>query len=73
MSRSSLIALAFLLGCDYCPKGVPGVGREKALKWLMELGSTSPLERHVYLPRRVFVVYYTFWFRFRAWNKGKCS
>lgn len=32
LSRSALVALALLLGCDYCPRGVPGVGRESALK-----------------------------------------
>ncbi len=34
--REGLVALALLLGCDFCPKGVPGVGKEMALK-LFEL------------------------------------
>ena len=27
-----MISLALLLGCDYCPQGVPGVGKEGAMK-----------------------------------------
>ena len=34
LSRDDLVALALLLGCDYCPKGVPGVGRKIALQLL---------------------------------------
>ena len=34
LSRSALVALALLLGCDYCPGGVPGVGRQSALSLL---------------------------------------
>ena len=26
------MSLALLLGCDYCPQGVPGVGKEGAMK-----------------------------------------
>lgn len=34
LSRSDLISLALLVGCDYCPQGVPGVGRTKALTFI---------------------------------------
>ena len=27
-----MVSLALLLGCDYCPQGVPGVGKESAMK-----------------------------------------
>ncbi|XP_058035066.1 flap endonuclease GEN homolog 1 isoform X1 [Ahaetulla prasina] len=44
-SRESLIGLAILLGCDYLPKGVPGVGKEKALKLVKTLKGQSLLQR----------------------------
>ncbi|XP_006276351.3 flap endonuclease GEN homolog 1 [Alligator mississippiensis] len=43
--RESLIGLAVLLGCDYLPKGVPGVGKEQALKLLETLQGQSLLQR----------------------------
>ncbi|CAF0752125.1 unnamed protein product [Brachionus calyciflorus] len=36
-NRESLIALGLFLGCDYDPKGIPGVGKEMACKFLNEL------------------------------------
>ena len=36
LDRDSMICLSILLGCDYLPCGVSGVGKEKALK-LLEL------------------------------------
>lgn len=36
MSRDNLIAMALLLGCDYLPDGIPGVGRETVVKLLKE-------------------------------------
>ena len=36
MSRDNLIAMALLLGCDYLPDGVPGVGQETVIKLLKE-------------------------------------
>lgn len=36
-NREMLVALALLLGCDYDPKGVPGVGKEVACKFLNEI------------------------------------
>ncbi|NXH13933.1 GEN endonuclease, partial [Bucco capensis] len=43
--RESLIGLAILLGCDYLPKGVPGVGKEQALKLIETLQGQSLLQR----------------------------
>ncbi|NXU96743.1 GEN endonuclease, partial [Cettia cetti] len=43
--RESLIGLAVLLGCDYLPKGVPGVGKEQALKLIETLKGQNLLQR----------------------------
>ncbi|NXT44259.1 GEN endonuclease, partial [Pelecanoides urinatrix] len=43
--RESLIGLAVLLGCDYLPKGIPGVGKEQALKLLETLRGQNLLQR----------------------------
>ncbi|NWX07631.1 GEN endonuclease, partial [Caloenas nicobarica] len=43
--RESLIGLAVLLGCDYLPKGVPGVGKEQALKLIDTLQGQNLLQR----------------------------
>ncbi|NXF05772.1 GEN endonuclease, partial [Smithornis capensis] len=43
--RESLIGLAILLGCDYLPKGVPGVGKEQALKLIATLRGQNLLQR----------------------------
>ncbi|XP_012428289.4 flap endonuclease GEN homolog 1 [Taeniopygia guttata] len=43
--RESLIGLAVLLGCDYLPKGVPGVGKEQALKLIETLQGENLLQR----------------------------
>ncbi|OPJ73598.1 flap endonuclease GEN-like protein 1 [Patagioenas fasciata monilis] len=43
--RESLIGLAVLLGCDYLPKGVPGVGKEQALKLIDTLRGQNLLQR----------------------------
>ena len=45
LDRERLVALALLLGCDYQPKGVPGIGKEMALKLLKELQLDNILER----------------------------
>jgi len=42
-SREQLIDLAILLGTDYNPDGVPGVGPQKALKLIWEFGSLEKL------------------------------
>ncbi|NWS41368.1 GEN endonuclease, partial [Probosciger aterrimus] len=43
--RESLIGLAILLGCDYLPKGVPGVGKEQALTLIGTLQGQNLLQR----------------------------
>ncbi|XP_025944605.1 flap endonuclease GEN homolog 1 isoform X1 [Apteryx rowi] len=43
--RESLIGLAILLGCDYLPKGIPGVGKEQALKLIETLQGQNLLQR----------------------------
>ncbi|XP_056670799.1 flap endonuclease GEN homolog 1 [Monodelphis domestica] len=45
LDRDSLIGLAVLLGCDYLPKGVPGVGKEQALRLVRALRGQSLLQR----------------------------
>ncbi|KAM8952709.1 flap endonuclease GEN homolog 1 [Pelodytes ibericus] len=45
LHRESLVALAIFLGCDYLPKGVPGVGREQALKLIETLKGENILQR----------------------------
>ncbi|XP_034856524.1 flap endonuclease GEN homolog 1 isoform X1 [Mirounga leonina] len=45
LDRDALVGLAVLLGCDYLPKGVPGVGKEQALKLIRTLKGQSLLQR----------------------------
>jgi flap endonuclease GEN len=45
LSRQKLIALSLLCGCDYNDRGVLGVGRETALKFLEELEDDEVLPR----------------------------
>ncbi|XP_014933858.3 flap endonuclease GEN homolog 1 isoform X2 [Acinonyx jubatus] len=45
LDREALVGLAILLGCDYLPKGVPGVGKEQALKLIQILKGQSLLQR----------------------------
>ncbi|XP_006191445.2 LOW QUALITY PROTEIN: flap endonuclease GEN homolog 1 [Camelus ferus] len=45
LDRDALVGLAVLLGCDYLPKGVPGVGKEQALKLIKILNGQSLLQR----------------------------
>ncbi|KAM3861081.1 flap endonuclease GEN homolog 1 [Diretmus argenteus] len=45
LSRENLVGLAILLGCDYIPKGIPGVGKEQALKLLRTLKGQTLLQR----------------------------
>ncbi|KAM6915139.1 flap endonuclease GEN homolog 1 [Xenentodon cancila] len=47
LSRENLVGLGILLGCDYISKGVPGVGREQALKLIQTLKGQSLLQRFV--------------------------
>ncbi|TWW68638.1 flap endonuclease GEN homolog 1 [Takifugu flavidus] len=44
LSRENLVGLAVLLGCDYIPKGIPGVGKEQALKLLRMLKEQTLLQ-----------------------------
>ncbi|XP_051881296.1 flap endonuclease GEN homolog 1 isoform X2 [Pristis pectinata] len=45
LDRDALIGFAILLGCDYLPKGVPGVGKEQALKLVETMNGQSLLQR----------------------------
>ena len=36
LTRRDLIAMAVMLGCDYMPQGVPGVGKEMAVRVVKE-------------------------------------
>ncbi|KAG8185132.1 hypothetical protein JTE90_006335 [Oedothorax gibbosus] len=45
LDQEKLIALALLLGCDYDEDGVPGIGKETAIKFLSELNGYDPLKR----------------------------
>ncbi|KAM4043263.1 LOW QUALITY PROTEIN: flap endonuclease GEN homolog 1 [Anomaloglossus baeobatrachus] len=45
LDRESLVGLAILLGCDYIPKGLPGVGRDLAMKFMKSLNGESVLQR----------------------------
>lgn len=40
-----LVSLAILLGCDYLPQGVPGVGKEMGLKLVQALQGVNLLQR----------------------------
>ncbi|ELU13028.1 hypothetical protein CAPTEDRAFT_123501, partial [Capitella teleta] len=50
LDRKTLVALALLLGCDYAPQGVAGVGKETVLKLIAELNGTSLLDKSVSPP-----------------------
>ncbi|CAH1786086.1 unnamed protein product, partial [Owenia fusiformis] len=45
LSREKLVALGIFLGCDYLPKGVPGVGKEQAMKLLQSFKDGSVFDR----------------------------
>ncbi|XP_029532289.2 flap endonuclease GEN homolog 1 isoform X1 [Oncorhynchus nerka] len=45
LARETLVGLAILLGCDYIPKGIPGVGKEQALKLIQTLKGQTLLQR----------------------------
>ncbi|XP_034018563.1 flap endonuclease GEN homolog 1 [Thalassophryne amazonica] len=45
LCRDNLVGLAILLGCDYIPKGVAGVGKEQALKLIQSLNGKTLLQR----------------------------
>ena len=43
LDRDRLIGLAILLGCDYLPKGIAGIGREQAMKLIAALDDKHSL------------------------------
>ncbi|XP_077567560.1 flap endonuclease GEN homolog 1 isoform X2 [Stigmatopora nigra] len=45
LSRENLVGLAILLGCDYIPKGIPGVGKEHALRLIQTIKGQTLLQR----------------------------
>ncbi|KAM4771210.1 flap endonuclease GEN homolog 1 [Rhinophrynus dorsalis] len=45
LDREALVGLAILLGCDYLPKGVPGVRKIQALSLIQQLKGESLLQR----------------------------
>ncbi|XP_078255413.1 flap endonuclease GEN homolog 1 [Rhinoraja longicauda] len=45
LDRDALVGFAILLGCDYLPKGVPGVGKELALRLVETINGQSLLQR----------------------------
>ncbi|XP_062850735.1 flap endonuclease GEN homolog 1 [Trichomycterus rosablanca] len=45
LKRETLVGLAVLLGCDYIPKGVPGVGKEQTLKLIQNLNGQTLLQK----------------------------
>ncbi|XP_064603365.1 flap endonuclease GEN homolog 1-like isoform X3 [Liolophura sinensis] len=45
LGQEGLVGLALLLGCDYLPKGVPGVGKEQVLKLVKLLEGVNILDR----------------------------
>ncbi|KAM8726606.1 flap endonuclease GEN homolog 1 isoform 1-T2 [Acanthopagrus schlegelii] len=47
LSRENLVGLAIFLGCDYIPKGIPGVGREQALRLIQMIKGQTLLQRFI--------------------------
>lgn len=45
LNRENLIALGVLLGCDYLPQGVPGVGGKKAMELITVINHRSLIDR----------------------------
>uniref|UniRef100_A0AAQ6IKV1 Flap endonuclease GEN homolog 1 n=1 Tax=Anabas testudineus TaxID=64144 RepID=A0AAQ6IKV1_ANATE len=45
LCRDNLVGIAILLGCDYIPKGIPGVGKEQTLKLIQTLKGQTLLQR----------------------------
>ncbi|KAL7827756.1 hypothetical protein AOLI_G00309080 [Acnodon oligacanthus] len=45
LKRETLVGLAVLLGCDYIPKGVAGVGKEQTLKLIQNLNGQTLLQK----------------------------
>jgi len=45
IGRNKMIALSLLCGCDYDEKGVIGIGKETAMKFLLSLNDDEVLDR----------------------------
>lgn len=45
IGRNHMICMALLCGCDYCPEGVEGVGRDAATKLIELYDDTKILQR----------------------------
>ena len=45
LNRQKLVALAILLGCDYLPQGVLGVGKENAMKLIRNVNHDNLIDR----------------------------
>ncbi|XP_015213304.2 flap endonuclease GEN homolog 1 [Lepisosteus oculatus] len=45
LERETLVGFAILLGCDYLPKGIPGVGKEMTLKLIETLKGETLLQK----------------------------
>ncbi|XP_068707716.1 flap endonuclease GEN homolog 1-like [Montipora foliosa] len=45
LNRKTLVALAVLLGCDYLPQGVSGVGKEIAMKLIRSVDQDNLIDR----------------------------
>ena len=46
LDREKLVALGLLLGCDFVPKGVPGVGQARAVRLMEEFAGGGVLDRY---------------------------
>jgi flap endonuclease GEN len=51
--RQMLVVLALLLGCDYEPKGIPGVGKEMACKFLDEYSKSASRDKSISIFDRI--------------------
>lgn len=47
LGRNKLIALSLLCGCDYNGKGIEGIGKESALKFLSTVTESDVLAKSV--------------------------
>ena len=45
LNRQNLVALGVLLGCDYLPQGVSGVGKEIAMKLIINVKHDNLIDR----------------------------
>lgn len=45
IGRNKMIALSLLCGCDYDEKGIVGIGKETAIKFLQSLDDDIVLDR----------------------------